>query len=82
VATDWRKLHTEEFHNLYAKYYQGDQIKECEMGLACSTRRRADKCVQNIGWKPKGKRPLGRTRRRWEDNIRLYLRDIGWERVD
>jgi hypothetical protein len=29
-----------------------------------------------------GKRPLGRPRRRCKDNIRLYLREIGWEDVD
>jgi hypothetical protein len=28
--------------------------------------------------KPEGKRPLGRPRRRWEDNIRIDLREIGW----
>jgi hypothetical protein len=28
--------------------------------------------------KAEGKRPLGRPRRRWEDNIRIYLREIGW----
>jgi hypothetical protein len=28
--------------------------------------------------KPEGKRPLGRPRRRWEDNIRLDLREIEW----
>jgi hypothetical protein len=28
--------------------------------------------------KPEGKRPLGRPRRRWEDVIRMYLREIGW----
>jgi hypothetical protein len=28
--------------------------------------------------KPEAKRPLGRPRRRWEDNIKLYLQDIGW----
>jgi hypothetical protein len=28
--------------------------------------------------KPEGKRPLGRPRRRGEDNIRMYLREIGW----
>jgi hypothetical protein len=28
--------------------------------------------------KPEGKRPLGRPRRRWEDNIRMDLRMIGW----
>jgi hypothetical protein len=32
--------------------------------------------------KPEGKRPFGRPRRRWEDNIRLDLREIGWEGVD
>jgi hypothetical protein len=32
--------------------------------------------------KSEGKRPLGRPRRRWEDNIRVDLREIGWEVVD
>jgi hypothetical protein len=32
--------------------------------------------------KPEGKRPLGKPRRRWEDNIRINLREIGWEGVD
>jgi hypothetical protein len=32
--------------------------------------------------KPKGKRPLGRSRRRWEDGIRMDLREIGFGGVD
>jgi hypothetical protein len=32
--------------------------------------------------KPEGKRPLGRPRRRWADNIKLYLLEIGWGGVD
>jgi hypothetical protein len=32
--------------------------------------------------KPEGKRPIGRPRHRWEDNIRIDLRDVGWEGVD
>jgi hypothetical protein len=32
--------------------------------------------------RPEGKIPLGRTRRRWEDNIRMNLREIVWEVVD
>jgi hypothetical protein len=32
--------------------------------------------------KPEGKRPLGRPRRRWEDNIKMDLREIGWGRMD
>ena len=32
--------------------------------------------------KPGGKRPLGRTRRRWDDNIKVYLKEVGWEDTD
>jgi hypothetical protein len=32
--------------------------------------------------KPEGKRPFGKPRRRWDYNIRMYLREIGWEVVD
>jgi hypothetical protein len=31
--------------------------------------------------KPEGKRPLGKLRRRWEDNIKMYLREIGWSDI-
>jgi hypothetical protein len=31
---------------------------------------------------PEGKRPLGISRRRWEDNIKMGLRDIGWGGMD
>jgi hypothetical protein len=32
--------------------------------------------------KPEGKRPLGRTRLRWVDNIKIDLREIGWDGTD
>jgi hypothetical protein len=32
--------------------------------------------------KPEGKRPLGRPRRRWEDNIKMYLQEVGRGRGD
>jgi hypothetical protein len=32
--------------------------------------------------KPEEKRPLGRPRRRWDDGIRMYLREIGWGSVE
>jgi hypothetical protein len=32
--------------------------------------------------KPEGKRPLGRPRRRWVDNIKMHLREIGWDGMD
>jgi hypothetical protein len=43
-----------------------DQINKGEIGRACM-----------VG-KPAGKRPPGGTRRRWEDNIKMDLRAIGW----
>jgi len=32
--------------------------------------------------KPEGKRPFGRHRRRWKDNIKVYLQDVGCEGID
>jgi hypothetical protein len=32
--------------------------------------------------KPEGKRPLGRPRRRWEDSIKMDLREIGWGGIE
>jgi hypothetical protein len=32
--------------------------------------------------KPEGKRPLGRPRRRWKDNIKIYLQEVGWGGLD
>jgi hypothetical protein len=40
------------------------------------------KCIQNFGRKPEGKRPLARPWRRWDDNIRMDLREMGWKVVD
>jgi hypothetical protein len=41
--------------------------------------------LMHIGYwleRPEGKRPLGRPRRRWVDNIKMDLREIGWNGVD
>ena len=40
------------------------------------------RAFKTLTGKPKGKRPLGRPRRRWEDNIRLDLKEIGKKWVD
>jgi hypothetical protein len=41
------------------------------MGGACSALRKDEKCIKNLVGKPEGKRPFGRIKRRWEDNIRI-----------
>jgi len=35
--------------------------------------------MQGLVGKPEGKRPLGRPRRRWEDNIKMDLQEVEWE---
>ena len=47
------------------------------MGRARSTYGAVQKCIQSLVRKPEGKRPLWRSRRRWEDNIRMDLREVG-----
>jgi hypothetical protein len=63
MAGGWRRLHNEELRNLnsFAKYYQGNQIKEHEMDGACSTHRGDDKYNILVG-KPEEKRPPLRSR--------------------
>jgi hypothetical protein len=46
------------------------------MGGACSTNEE-ERILD-----PKGKRPLGRPRRRWVENVKMDLREIGWDGVD
>ena len=38
---------------------------------------KGEECTRVLVGKPEGKRPLGRPRRRWEDNIRLELQEVG-----
>jgi hypothetical protein len=52
------------------------------VGGACGTHGRGERSVQGLVGKPEGKRPLGRPRRRWEDGIRMDLREIGLGGVD
>jgi hypothetical protein len=52
--------------------------KEDEMGRACSTNGAKRNACRILTGKPEGKRPLGRPRRRWLNNIKIDLRDIEW----
>ena len=53
-----------------------------EMGRTYSTYGAIQKCIQSFSGEPEGKRPLGRLRRRWEDNIKMYLREVGCDPTD
>jgi hypothetical protein len=52
------------------------------MCRACSTHGGEEECIYDIGGKAEGKRPVGRPRRRWVDNIKMDLREIGWGGTD
>jgi hypothetical protein len=52
------------------------------MGVACSTHGKGDKYIQNWVGKTEEMNPLGSHRRRWEDNIRMDLREMGRRFVD
>jgi hypothetical protein len=59
-----------------------DQIKEDEMYRTCSMHGRKINSYEILVGKPEGKELLGRPRYKWEDEIRIYLREVGWEGVD
>jgi hypothetical protein len=52
------------------------------MGRVCSTSGEKRNAYRILVGKPEGKRPLGRPRRRWVDNIKMELRDIEWDCMD
>jgi hypothetical protein len=58
------------------------QLKEDEMVSTCSTYTRDENAYRIFIGKPEGKRPLGRSMRRWYDNNGTYLREIGLKTLD
>jgi hypothetical protein len=54
----------------------GDKIEKDEIGRACSAYGERRGVYRVLVGKPEGKRPLGRPRHRWEDNIKLDLQEV------
>jgi hypothetical protein len=79
VTGEWRKLHSEELHNLYSSPYIIRQIKSRRMRWAGHVARVGEetKFYKVLVERTEGKRPLRRPRRSWEDGIRMDLREIG-----
>jgi hypothetical protein len=80
----WRKLHNEDLHNLYSSPSIIGIIKSRKMGLVGHVARMGEKrnVYRLLVGKPEGKRPLGRARRKWMDNIKMDLLEIGLNVVD
>jgi len=76
VTGEWRKLHDEELNYLYCIVRVIKSRKMRWAGhVACTGERRG--VYRVLVGKPEGKKLLGRPRRRWEDNIKLDLQEVG-----
>jgi hypothetical protein len=75
----WRKMHNDELHNLYSLLNIVRVIKSRRMRWAGHVAHMGEGrgVYRALGGRPKGKRPLGRPRHRWEDNIKMDLRETG-----
>jgi hypothetical protein len=77
-------LYNDELHNLYSSPNIVRVIKSRRMRWAGHVARMGDgRGVYRVLFgRPEGKRPLGRPRRRWDDNIKIDLRQIGIDRTN
>jgi hypothetical protein len=84
VTREWRKLHNEEPHDLYSSPSVMRIMKSQRMRWAGHIARIGEKKNEYrlLVGKPEGKGPLEGPRRRWLDNIRLYLVEVGWGDVE
>jgi hypothetical protein len=80
----WRKLHNDELHSLYSSPNNFRVMKSRRMRWAGHVTRMGEGrgVYRVLIGSPEGRRPLGRPRRRWEDNIKMVLREIGIDEVN
>ncbi|KAJ4428780.1 hypothetical protein ANN_25773 [Periplaneta americana] len=80
VTGEWTKLHNAELHALYSSPDIIRNIKSRRLRWAGHVARMGESrnAYRVLVGRPEGKRALGRPRRRWEDNIKIDLREVGY----
>jgi hypothetical protein len=75
----WRKLHNDELHSLYSSPNIVRMIKSRRMRWAGHVARMGEGrgVYKVLVGRPEGKKPLGKSRRRWEDNVKMDFRETG-----
>jgi hypothetical protein len=84
VKGSWMKLHNEELHNLYSSPNIIRMIKSRRIKMVGHAARIGEKKTAYgiLVGKPERKRSMRIPRRRWADNIKIDLREIGWGGMD
>jgi hypothetical protein len=83
VTGEWRKLHNEELNDLYSSPNTVRVIKSRRMTWVEHVARRGRRGVYSVlVGKPERKKPRGRPRRKWEDNIKMDLQEVGCGGMD